>query len=237
MASPSRISAKTLGSLALPGACERCFWIRMRLEGRLPFQVFPGIFSTLDSYSKRIIQKWFDRHGGPPPWLADIGRIARSIPPPHHSKFSVVDKETSVQLTGTPDAVFQLGDDSYAIVDYKTAKFTATQDELFPMYEAQLNAYAFIGNRHGFNPVSKLALVYTEPAAGDAAVADDRHVTEDGFILSFSARVLTVEIKPNLVPELLRKAQRILESSTAPAGASDCKDCATLERLLTLAAS
>ncbi len=237
MATPFRISAKTLGSLALPGACERCFWIRMRLEGRLPFQIFPGIFSTLDSYSKRIIQHWFDRHGGPPPWLADIGKIARSIPPPHHSKFSAVDAETSILLTGTPDAVFQLDDGSYAIVDYKTAKFTATQDELFPMYEAQLNAYAFIGNRHGFHPVSKLALVYTEPVADDAAVADDRHVTEEGFILGFSAHILPVEIKPNLVPELLHKARRILQSSAAPAGALDCEDCAALERLLALAAS
>ena len=232
-----RISAKTLGGLAMPDYCPRCFWIRMRVEGRLPFQILPGIFSTLDSYSKRMIENWFDRHGGPPPWLADIGQIMRSIPPPHHSKFSVVDDDTSIHLTGTPDAVFELGDGSYAIVDYKTARFTAAQDELFPMYEAQLNAYAFIGERHAFSPVSKLALVYTEPIAGDEAVTDDRHVTEDGFILGFRAHILPVEIKPNLVPALLRMARRILESSTAPAGASDCKECAALEQLLAIAGS
>jgi PD-(D/E)XK nuclease superfamily len=237
MTAAKRISAKTLGALALPGACGRCFWIQMRLEGRLPFQIFPGIFSTLDSYSKRIIQSWFDRHGGPPPWLAPIGEIARSIPPPHHSKFRVEDSETSILLTGTPDAVFQLADGSFAIVDYKTAKFTAAQDELFPMYEAQLNAYAFIGERHAFKPVSKLALVYTEPVADDAAVADENHVTEDGFTLGFSTKILPVETKPSLIPELLRVARGILDSPNPPEGASRCKDCAALERLLTLAAS
>lgn len=237
MTSPTRISAKTLGSLALPGFCERCFWIEMRFEGRLPFQIFPGIFSTIDSYSKRLIQGWFDRHGGPPPWLSGIGKIKRSVNPPHYSKFNALDDETSILLTGTADAIFELDGGSHAIVDYKTAKFTATQDELFPMYEAQLNAYAYIGERCGWGPVSKLALVYTEPVADDSAVRDERHVTEDGFLLGFRANILPVAIKPRLVPELLQRARRVLDSTTPPIGRPGCKDCDSLARLLSLSAS
>ena len=237
MTASYRISAKTLGSLALPGACERCFWILMRLEGRAPFQIFPGIFTTIDSYSKKVIQNWFDHHGGPPPWLAGIGKITRSIQPPHPSKFQILYPQTNILLTGTPDAIFQLEDDSYAIADYKTAKFTAAQDELFPMYETQLNAYAVIGEQHAFHPVSKLSLVYTEPVATDDAVANEKHMTSVGFNMDFSAHIVPVEIKPSLVPELLQKAQRILENSTVPAGAVDCPDCTALQRLLALASS
>ena len=42
-----RISAKNLGKLALPDHCPRCFWLQLRIGFKLPFQVFPGIFSSL----------------------------------------------------------------------------------------------------------------------------------------------------------------------------------------------
>jgi hypothetical protein len=232
-----RISAKALGSLALPDTCPRCFWLQMKVEGGLPYQIFPGIFNTIDSYGKRLVESWFARHGNPPPWLSSLGKITRSIKPPHHTKFNVVDGETSLLLSGTPDAVFLMKDGSHAIIDYKTAKFTATQDELFPMYEAQLNAYAYIGERCGFHPVSKLALVYTEPISTDASTQDDSNMTRQGFLMGFSAQILNVETKPTLVAKLLKQARRILDSHLAPAGAPGCEDCASLKELLALSAS
>ena len=50
-----RISAKNLGAFALPGFCPRCFWLQLRVENRLPFQIFPGIFSSIDAYTKRVV--------------------------------------------------------------------------------------------------------------------------------------------------------------------------------------
>jgi PD-(D/E)XK nuclease superfamily len=231
------ISAKTLGGLAMPRVCPRCFWLTMKAEG-LPYQMpFPGIFSTLDSYGKRLVTGWLARHGSAPEWLAALGEISRSIPPPHYSKFFVLDEATSIVLRGTPDAVFQLRDGSYIIVDYKTAKFTAHQDELFPMYEAQLNAYAHIGERTNIKPVSGLALVYTEPVADDATTQDEANLTENGFRLGFSAHIVPVEIKPRLVPSLLRKARTILDFPKPPLGLPDCEDCAALAELFGLAGS
>ena len=49
-----RIFAKTLGELALPGFCPRCFWLKMHTR-QLPFQIFPGIFSSIDVYTKRVV--------------------------------------------------------------------------------------------------------------------------------------------------------------------------------------
>jgi hypothetical protein len=65
-----RISAKSLGELALTDFCPRCFWIKLQLQNKLPFQIFPGIFSSIDSYSKRVIHSWFDKKGEAPPWLS-----------------------------------------------------------------------------------------------------------------------------------------------------------------------
>ena len=59
-----RISAKNLGALALPGFCPRCFWLKLKAQNRLPFQIFPGIFSSIDAYTKRVVHAWIDQNGG-----------------------------------------------------------------------------------------------------------------------------------------------------------------------------
>jgi hypothetical protein len=231
------ISAKTLGSLAMPDLCPRCFWIQMHLENKLPYQIFPGIFSSIDAYGKRLVHGWFDRHGGPPPWLAGLGEVRGYRNPPHYSKFSVLDNQTSVVLRGTPDGVLIRADGSHLIVDYKTAKFTAHQDELFALYEAQLNAYAHIGERAGLSPVTGLALVYTEPVTDEAAAQKDANTTGQGFLMEFSAHILPVDLKPKLVPKLLRRVREIYDLKRPPESLPDCENCALLENLFTVASS
>ena len=235
MSEPAIISAKTLGQLALPGYCPRCFWVAMNAD-RLPFQIFPGIFSAIDSYAKNVVHGWFDRHGKAPGWLGPLGGIRTYKNPPHYSKFAVLDEENAIILRGTPDGIFLMQDGSYAIIDYKTARFTAYQDDLFPMYEAQLNAYAYIGEHLDVKPVSKLALVYTEPLTGNAEASNDSNLTQGGFRMDFRARILDVEIKPDLVTRLLKTAADLLHMPSPPAGQDGCKDCAAVGSLLRLAA-
>jgi hypothetical protein len=234
MANSERISAKTLGGLAMPDFCPRCFWIQMNVEG-LPYQIFPGVFNSIDAYSKSIVHGWFDRHGGPPAWLASLGDIRDYEPPPHYSKFQMLDAETNILLSGSPDGVLIRGDGSRVIIDYKTAKFTANQDELFPMYEAQLNAYAHIGERTWKEPVSALALIYTEPITDQAAANDDSNISRKGFQMPFKARILPVEKKPKLVPKLLRRAREILDLKTPPPSLQGCEDCSLLAGLISTA--
>ena len=139
MAKPHRISGKDLGALALPDACPRCFWIRRRAGGKLPFQIFPGIFSSIDAYTKRAVHGWFDVHGCAPPWLSELGELSGYVNPPSSSKFQLLDPGTNILLTGIADGILVRPDGSHVIVDYKTAKFTGNQEALFPMYETQLN--------------------------------------------------------------------------------------------------
>jgi hypothetical protein len=234
MDSQLRISAKTLGSLALPGFCPRCLWIQMHVR-KLPYQIFPGIFSTIDSYGKRLVHGWFDEHESAPPWLSDLGKLKGYRKPPHYTKFSVLHRDTSVLLTGTPDGILIREDDSHLIVDYKTAKFTAHQDALLPMYEVQLNAYAYLGENCGYSPVTALALVYTEPITDDVAAKKKKNMTERGFAMDFSAHVLPVKLKPQTIPKLLAKARKICDSATPPSPASGCEDCESLRELLQVA--
>ena len=227
------ISAKNLGGVAMPGFCTRCFWITMHAEG-LPYQIFPGIFSSIDAYGKRLVHGWFDRHQSAPPWLMPLGNVTGYRNPPHYSKFSILDPQTNVVLRGTPDGILVMGDGSYLIVDYKTARFTAHQDALFPMYDIQLNAYAFIGRERDVHPVSGLALVYTEPVTEDPAASRDSNHTDSGFLMEFSAHVRPVDLAMQKIPPLLAKVREIYDLQRPPRGKKGCKDCALLQGLFEL---
>ncbi len=139
------ISAKDLGALALPDFCPRCFWIERRF-GKPP-GIFPGIFSTLDAVTKRSVHSSFKDKDEPPSWLNISGATGVEEGDIY---FKLPMDETGWILVGKPDDIFKLKDETYHIVDYKTAKFTGRQDELFPMYEVQLNSYAFLAEKYGF---------------------------------------------------------------------------------------
>ena len=233
MVEPISISAKNLGKVAMPGFCPRCFWIEMRAEG-IPYQIFPGIFSSIDSYGKRLVHGWFDRHQSAPPWLAGLGKIAGYVNPPHYSKFSLLDPKCNVLLRGTPDGILVLEDGSHVIIDYKTAKFTTYQDALFPMYEVQLNAYAMIGEQRGLAPVSGLALVYTEPVTRDDIAQRDSSHTDSGFVMEFTAHIKPVKLKPGMISPLLSEVRRIYDLRSPPESPEDCKDCRLLQGLIDL---
>ena len=227
-----RISAKNLGEVAMPGFCPRCFWIKLKLNNKLPFQTFPGIFSSIDAYTKNIVHGWFDRYGSPPLWLRDLGDIVGYVEPPHFSKYNIVVPESNILLTGSPDGVFIKSDNSHIIVDYKTAKYTGTQDKLFPIYQAQLNGYAMIGNQRGLEPVTDLALIYMEPLTDKFAAASDENHHKDGFGMGFTAKLHRVKLDLAIIPPLLAETRRIYELTYPPEGREGCNNCRLLEGML-----
>ncbi len=230
-----RISAKTLGELALAKFCPRCFWLKTHVK--LPYQIFPGIFSSIDGYTKRAVHSWFDTKGSAPAWLGALGDVVGYTPAPHYSKFNIVDPATDTLFTGTPDEIFVMRDGSHVIVDYKTARYTDAQDQLLPLYEIQLNGYALISEQRGPQPVSGLALIYMEPVTHDAAVQADENHRSDGFAMGFAAKIRPVSLNPNSVRPLLKQAHDIYAAKTPPARRVGCSDCQLVDDLIATAKS
>jgi len=204
------ISAKDLGKLALPDFCPRCFWIERHLGN--PPSIFPGIFSTLDAVTKRSAHRAFAEKGSPPKWLS-ISDAIEIEEGDTYFKLPIQDK--GWVLVGKPDDIFKLKDGSYHIVDYKTAKFTGRQDELFPMYEIQLNAYAYLAEKYGFEPVRKLSLIYCQPK-------DDLD-NDENFSLSFTVHYLEVPLDLEKVLSLLSRAREIVDQDKPPEARYDCQ--------------
>ena len=228
---PLKISAKNLGALAMPTFCPRCFWLKAHLK--LPFQIFPGIFATIDSYSKKVTNVFWEFKDRLPNWFLEFGDLSRPVPTPHHTKFFVVDEQTGIRLTGVPDEIIRRTDGSYFIVDYKTAKFTGSQDQLLPMYDVQLNAYAYIGNRYGFTPVTGIGLVYYEPQTDLGEDDLPAVVGERRFLMPFAPKLLPLELRPEeQIPPLLMQVEAVLRQRRPPKGRDGCQDCERLDELL-----
>ena len=165
--------------------------------------------------------------------MAGIGDATEYIDPPHWSKFQATDAAMGVTLRGEADAIFRLSDGSCAIVDYKTSRYNPENRGQHRVYRAQLNAYAWIARRLDFPPVSRLALIYMEPATGDDESAAPELVDDDGFALGFRPRVVEVELAPErLIPPLLRRAVGVHALPEPPAARDGCRDCAALDGLL-----
>ncbi|MHC4132457.1 MAG: PD-(D/E)XK nuclease family protein [Planctomycetota bacterium] len=229
-----RISTKTLGHLlAMPDACPRCAWVQ--LNCRLPYQIFPGIFSSIDSFTKKVTWSHQERNGRLPDWFKQFGDFSRPVKAPSRSEFYLINEETNVQLTGIIDDIFQKKDGSYFIVDYKTSRFTTGQDALMPVYKVQLNGYAMIAEKCGLKPVTGIGLAYYEPQTNVTSDTLDSVLLEKGFHMPFRVHLLELDLKPKeIVLPLLKKVRAINDSSTPPAGAEGCQDCQKLNQLIKL---
>ena len=227
-----RISAKHLGQIALADFCPRCFWIRLRCGDKLPFQIFPGIFSSFDSFQKKVTTLHHQKYATAPKWLDGFGELGEPLPIPHHSVFQILDTATNILLTGVPDEMFRRKDGTLVILDNKTARFTANQDSLLPLYEIQLNAYGWIAERLGMGTVGKLGLVYYEPQTNLTTENFDEVLADDGFAMRFQAKVLPLDLRLDRIPPLLHQVRSIFDLAKAPTGRDGCRDCKLLDGLL-----
>jgi hypothetical protein len=226
------LSARTLGALALPDACERCFWLHQRIGA--PDSPFPGIFSSIDSYSKKVLQAALQYAQRLPHWFERFGLHGEPLPSPHHSWFKIATGHGSLQLSGTPDEILLAPDGSLIIIDYKTARYNP-KDHLRPLYEVQLNVYARIAEnlapRNGYPfpcRVQTLGLMYYDPLT---EVDHPDKINTRGFLMEFHAHWVPIQRRDEWIDELLARAWAILSQPAPPAGAPTCKICPVYESI------
>jgi hypothetical protein len=200
----------------------------------LPYQKFAGISMILDAYTKKVTRSHCEHLGMVPAWLQPLGIIDKPVPIPHHSRFFYLDRETNIHLSGSPDEMFLMKDTTFSIIDYKTAKFSANQNSLHPMYQAQLNGYALIAEENGYNPVSQIDLVYLEP---QSEVGDNLKsvLNNEGFCLPFKSRIVPVELNSQeTIKPLLKQARNLFDMQSLPEPRQGCKDCQMINDLVNL---
>jgi hypothetical protein len=180
---------------------------------------FPGIFSSIDSYSKKVLQAALQHAQRLPHWFERFGLHGEPLPLSHHSWFKVATGHGSLQLSGTPDEILLAPDGSLIIIDYKTARYNP-KDHLRPLYEVQLNVYARIAEnlapRSGYPfpcRVQTLGLMYYDPLT---EVNRPDKINTRGFLMEFHAHWVPIQRRDEWIDELLARAWAIL-SQPSPA--------------------
>lgn len=220
-----QISAKNLGRYAMPDFCPRCEWIRLKTK-KLPYQMFPGIFSTIDSYTKKIVHAWIDRNAEAE--ILKKYKVKGYQKAPHWSKFRIETKY-GIILSGAVDDIWTV-DGGIVIPDYKTAKKTGNADKLLPMYAVQLNGYAKIAEAIGMGKVLAIPLIYMEPQT-DQPFVDLNSLRDNDWNMTFEPKILDLELDPESIDMLLEKA-RVLYDGPIPDMDGNCKDCAALKNIV-----
>lgn len=227
-----QISAKNLGDLKNPHFCQRCFWIKTH-QKPLPYQIFPGIFNSIDAYTKNIISGYINKEGKLPDWLKDIGEVTKIFgnatdaikdKPP---KFSTFYK--NVIITGIPDAIYQRPNGNFLIIDYKTARYTEGQDKMLPIYKIQLNGYAYIAEKLGIS-IEGLYIIYFEPPEKEKDY-EPKNITTEGFAMPFKSTIHKISKDTQEIETLMDEAYRLYSLVSPPEGVKDCKDCRSVVSL------
>ncbi len=235
-----RLSARNIGEILQEDFCPRCFWFthKFAIDSSNPFHFpMPSIVSLMDSFLKRIMEAHHAERNSLPPWfsesiLMEIPEIpVRSLRPikVKRWRFSI---DENVLLSGTPDVMWELPDGKLFIADFKTAVFTPKQENMLPLYTAQLNAYAYLAYKLEGKETEYLALVYFEPqhkAEYDKVLK--RTAAEPA--LGFKCRTVAVEIwDKGKIEDICQRIVGILSSPTPPPGREGCEKCKAMKNWL-----
>jgi len=235
------ISVKNLAALALEKLCPRCYWRKLTLSFKLPYQILPSVFNVIDGYVKRVTNDTLGSTHALPAWLAPLGvQVTRRMGPDgtldttwgNWRKFKMMVGDWEVR--GECDELLQLPNSQLWIMDYKTSKRGDKASDWDPLYHAQLNMYAEIAEALGMGQVAKLSLVYYEPVVEPALVKIAEMVKPDGFAMGFKPLVLDVPRVPGTAQRLVEAAKRILAIGPGNPPMPDCKDCDYVQKLAQL---
>ena len=80
--------------------------------------------------------------------------------------------------------------------------------------------------------MKNIALAYMEPQTGLSQENVEEVITEEGFLLPFSGKIVMLDLKLDIIPELLKKVRDLYGQPDPPPGREECNDCQLLGNLI-----
>lgn len=224
-----RLAARDPGELAMPDLCELDFHLKRKLNGKVPFDSFPGIFNSLDLWIKKVVDDYFAANEVAPEWLGPLSDCIACETP---SALELIDEERGIRLRGVPDHYYYRPNGNLVLVDYKLSRYTKGQDHLLPLYNVQLNVYHYMRAKRNLAVPEEMYLIYLEPP--DHRTDDTKPArTKQGPCFWLTPKIVEVELKPEkYITDLLDEAVRIARLKKPPKGRDGCENCRRLSALV-----
>jgi predicted RecB family nuclease len=201
-----------LGVTSLQSAldCPLCFWLSQHLGS--PPSIFAGIPAQMDSVIKGYMRQFI---GGTdlPEWFPVRGTLLDAS-----QTLQTTDSVTGITVVGKLDALVKTPDGKYHVVDYKTGR---PPEEVPNYYQMQLDGYAYLLERNGFEPVADGVLLYFTPEHGDLSEG----------LFPFKITAVRAEVDSSRIPPVLVRAKQILDATAPPTRSEDCEFCMWREQV------
>jgi len=197
--------------------CRRCFYLKVVTNFPRPRTPMPGIFRLIDSQMREFYAG--KQTSGAMPFLPP-GTIETSESRVQSAPISVPGHSSTCTIKGKLDTLVRFNDNTYGIVDFKTA---SPRSEHKTFYSRQLHGYAAALEKAApenlsLSPVTKLGLVVFEPSAFLASHAHSASLT---------GKVNWIEIPRDDSKFLafLKEVLNTLELPKPPASSPTCQWC------------
>ena len=198
--------------------CKCCFYLKVVRGFDRPHTAFPRIFGVID---KAMTTYYSGMHAqaittGMPDGIIRSGqKWVRSRP----IELGIGNRACSI--SGRLDALIELGDDAYGVIDFKTSSVGGAH---IPLYSRQLHAYAYAlenpaPGQPALGPITKLGLLIFQPSAFV------HHIDQTATL---AGEVRYVEIPRNDAAffNFLHQVAAVLSQPVPPEPAPDCPWCA-----------
>ncbi len=196
--------------------CPRCFWLQYRRGIRQP----EGIVSRLANRFDKIIKNYFDIYRETnelPPMVQ--GKIDGKLENPFTETY-FYHHDDKYGLYGKLDDCLVTGDEKYTPIDFKTSSSDPREKEIFPAYQSQLNAYAFLLEINKKKTTGIGHLIFFHPQEGEKL--------HDGFPML--VYVQTLKTNPENARKDILKAIEVLDGDI-PQPSKDCHFCGWYDKV------
>lgn len=219
-----KIAAKQLGWLKMGDVCQRCLWLMQKHplpEDSVYASPLSSIFRRFENFIQNSISHVMQQTRKLPSWLANA--LQNAFPSMPDVQSVLFPKMWSVQvgsaeLTGKADILCRLEDETWLIADFKLSKPSTNYK---PLYETQLNAYAFLAKKQQKLTISHLALIYFEFDEQSVAMP-----TISGIMAPIKCTVHPVAVwGDDEIVALVRQMSDLLSLQQPPDPKPDCPRC------------
>lgn len=222
-----RISPSKLGVFALPDYCPLCCYRLLRMRFQKPYNFPPAyVLIELDGHQKQMARVALE-DGDLPEFFGDCADATEML---DVSSLACHDEDTDLDLYGKPDFVLRLPDETFAIIDAKTAHVKKEGSPLFYAYRLQVNFYAYVaGLASPSYTVSRGGLLYFQ-FAGMTDTEIRKNFNDTYMWGKFKPEYVDVEIDPDtVVIPVLNRIRELLDMTEAPKGRKGCRDCELID--------
>ena len=204
--------------------CKRCFYLKVARGFPPPQQPFPRIFGIIDEQMKN----WFGgkRSETMAPGVP-AGTVRFGDGWVESTPVKLKGRSATCYIRGIFDAIIELEDGGYAVIDFKTTRMKRSSLE---KYGRQLHAYAYAlenaaEGQTALSPVRSLGLLVYEPSSfaqtGSAAVQMEGAAAALGGKLAWHG----IERDEKMFRRFLGQVLDVLEAAEPPPPSPGCAMC------------